>query len=321
MKKILFIHFCIIFSLFISCYNKIENNNRNQITKREYLEILNMSYENLLELTSVSLVNEQYDVLILYSGRFLEMQRLILQDESILLDDNFILSIINKIWTNEAILILAEQNYTLKYNFDELLMFSGMWMLICGKLNIDPYKKSVDLQETDIKIIQINWLLDGNGYVQFSTNNFEYYEKAWYQFFENVNKLGIYKIECKKINGAKPYGYGMVFGASNNEPYSFFLLMINAEGYYCIQKKNNIESIYLKPWIKSDILYTGYDVVNTLEVIENESMFIVYLNGFQVYQFYDNTIMGKRLGYYASIGNKNEESFPNNPVDIRFKQK
>ena len=164
----------------------------------------------------------------------------------------------------------------------------------------------------------IEWKQDGTGFIQYSTNNPEHYETAWWQLTDNI--LGnIYQIECKKINGSANMGYGLVFGASNTDSQKLYTLLINMNGYYYVGKEDGKKQTTIKDWTLSEKLNTGYNATNILKVIKNGTAFTVFLNGSQVYQFKDSSIKGDRLGYLVSVGDQNQEQFPARPVDVRFK--
>jgi len=175
-------------------------------------------------------------------------------------------------------------------------------------------------QGIDIEIHNIRWETDGNGFIQFSTNDPNYYNWSWWQFYENINNISTFDIELKKISGSNS-GYGFVFGASNSNNNQFYYLSILIDGYYGIYKKNNDVWTTIKSYEKSDKLFTGYNVINNLKVIKNVATYTVSINGSEVLQFIDTEINGNRFGYLVEIGSENEESFPNTPVDVRFRQK
>ena len=165
----------------------------------------------------------------------------------------------------------------------------------------------------------IAWMQDGAGFIQYSTNDPENLRSGWWKFTDNI--LGnIYQIECKKISGALDHGFGLVFGASNTDNQKFYVLLISADGCYYIFKEDGKKRTIIKDWTISERIKTGYNVTNTLKVVKNGTEFTVFLNGGQVYQFKDSSIKGDRLGYWVTVGDQNEESFPNRPVDVRYRQ-
>jgi hypothetical protein len=165
------------------------------------------------------------------------------------------------------------------------------------------------------------WKSDGNGFIQFFSNDPQKYDWANWNFFVNINDQNTYEIECKKMSGAGSYGYGMLFGASDDDLYKYYYLAIFIDGTYIIDKNNGDVVTEIKPLEKSDKLHTGYNVTNVLKVVKNGAEYTVYLNGSQEYQFTDTEISGNRIGYRVRIGPENDESFPDTPVDVRFRQR
>ena len=173
----------------------------------------------------------------------------------------------------------------------------------------------------NLPVSTIEWEDDGNGFIQYFTNDPQKYGWSYWNFYMNINDQNTYEIECKKMNGAENFGYGMVFGASDSNKYYF--LGINIQGSYVLLKHIDKDKGYtkIKDWAYSDKLNTGYNIINNLKVVKNGTTFTIYLNGSQVHQFTDTEINGNGLGYHVNIGSKNDEAFLNMPVDVRFRQK
>jgi hypothetical protein len=61
---------------------------------------------------------------------------------------------------------------------------------------------------------------------------------------------------------------------------------------------------------------------NIIKAVKTGTSYAVYINDTLVHTFAeDNAITGNRIGFQVSVGMESEESFPNTPVDVRFKQK
>ena len=80
------------------------------------------------------------------------------------------------------------------------------------------------------------WKSDGNGFIQFSSNDPQKYDWTHWDFYGNINDQNTYEIECKKMSGASNYTYGMLFGASDDEANKYFSLAISVDGTYYIGK-------------------------------------------------------------------------------------
>ena len=109
----------------------------------------------------------------------------------------------------------------------------------------------------------------------------------------------------------------MIFGAKDLE--NHYLLQITVDGRYRVRKgvKNEFETI--KDWEKSNKLIVGFDKMNFIKVIRSGTVYSLYFNGDQIYQFTDSSIKGDKIGYFVYV--VRDESFPNTPVDVRFKKK
>jgi hypothetical protein len=140
MKKIVFCWIILLFSiLLIGCATQ---SNKKIIKFIEYSEILNLDEKTLLDVASARHVQEQYDVLFLYSGRLLELRKSVSENNISSLSDDYVKGIAQNIWAREAAQIVNENNFSVRNDFNELLKFSGMWILICEKLDIDPYMRA-----------------------------------------------------------------------------------------------------------------------------------------------------------------------------------
>jgi len=171
------------------------------------------------------------------------------------------------------------------------------------------------------EIKTISFLPDSNGFVQFSTNDARYYGRGTWKIVDNINAQNIYEIECLKMSGARTRGHGMVFGASDTDNVSYYAVGIGTPGSYFIMKLSNDKYTMIKAWSGSEKVKPGYNVLNTLRVIKYGTTFIVFINDNPVYEFTDDEITGNRVGYWVGIGGGEEEEFPIEPVDVRFRQR
>ena len=170
----------------------------------------------------------------------------------------------------------------------------------------------------DLPISTVSWEEGNDGFVQFYTNDSQYYSYYFVGIFDNAAK-GIYEIECKKISGSQKYAYGMIFGAANTGTENFFALLVDCQGYFSILKRDGDNETLKTDWINSSNLLSGYNKINTLKVTESGSTYTIFINGVQVHKFTDSAGFGNRIGYFASIGPEKDEKFPNSPVDVRFR--
>jgi hypothetical protein len=172
----------------------------------------------------------------------------------------------------------------------------------------------------DLPVSTKKWELISDGYIRFYTNDSTNYNYYFWNWYENKNDSNTYEIECKKMSGNLDSGYGLVFGASDSGV-NYYCLEINANGYYRIWYRYNDTRTLIKTIAFSDKLFTGTDKINNLKVTLEGEVWTVSFNDNQVYQFDKSTVYGSRIGFYVAVGPETDESFPNTPVDVRFRQK
>ena len=171
----------------------------------------------------------------------------------------------------------------------------------------------------DLPISTTQWEMGRDGFYQFSTNDPQYYNYSFLRFLGHDSDT--YEIECKKMSGNPDYAYGLIFGAANNNTDQYFLLWITCNGAYRIVKQNGATATYITDWARSGTVLTGYNRTNTLKVTKSGTSYTVFINNNQIDQFTDSSQFGQRIGFYASAGKEEDESFPNKPVDVRFRIK
>jgi len=174
---------------------------------------------------------------------------------------------------------------------------------------------------TDLPIETIGFELHEDGFYQFYTNDPDYLGKARGIIFDNDHP-NTYEIECKKISGSRWYSYGMLFGHHETDITKYYIIMITVDGYYFIGKNNNTKWTDItkgdEGWVYSNNLKKNYNKMNSIKITKTESLYEIYFNGKKEMQFSDKDYFGDKYGFFASIGEIDEENFPNKPVDIRF---
>ena len=158
-----------------------------------------------------------------------------------------------------------------------------------------------------------------DGFFQCYTNEYIRYDAHYTHIEDNTNtNPNVYEIDVKKTSGARNVPYGMAFKVLDSQNCYFVNLTVN--GNYFIGKRVNDVVTPIQDWTDSPRLRTGFNILNTIRVSQSGSTFDVYLNDFNVFQFTDSSITGNRIGFLTYIGTSEQESFPNTPVDVRFKQ-
>jgi hypothetical protein len=182
--------------------------------------------------------------------------------------------------------------------------------------NVEP--ASVDNSQADLPAKTIRWEADSDGFRQFYTNDAQYYD--YYFTVSAITHSGdTYETEVKKMSGNASYGYGMLFCYDSTDTY--YRMLITTDGAYNIAKR--VAGMWaenpITPWTPSEAIVTGEGEMNTLKVVKSGNSFTASINGQQVATFADSDVIGTKIGAFAGVGKVDEESFPNIPVDVRFR--
>ncbi len=199
--------------------------------------------------------------------------------------------------------------YVQFYKRDSLLCTSGL--LLSGS----P-RKSEELLD------QISWGGDGNGFLQLRTSDERLCESsAWLAFNETLeSSMSSVTITTKKVTGSHYSGYGPTFCYQDSN--NFYCCLICATGQFSVHKCVAGDWATIIPWTvkPSPHLKSGNNAVNTIAVISKaDNHFQVFFNGTREATFEDRALAGGKCGFFASIGHKSKQSFPEIPEDIRFR--
>jgi hypothetical protein len=215
-----------------------------------------------------------------------------------------------------------------KFGWMLVVLVCGLWLSGCGGEEKDLPPLTVVFEAPT----------DRNGDYQYYTNEPTDFAYSWYTWVTYPPKpKDTYKIRVNKISGNSRYGYGLIFAATPNSGpdkglQSYYDLLISINRYYAIFKlergaDGKFQSTPIYPpelneriWAGSEKLIAGYNKENTLEIRKKEGgVFDIYLNDTYDATFEDpDPLSGDRIGFIVYVGNADEESFPNTPVDIRF---
>jgi hypothetical protein len=169
--------------------------------------------------------------------------------------------------------------------------------------------------------------LQNNGFVRFATNDRRSYNSLFYQIIPNPNEDEyIYEIDLVKTSGNSFTGFGIIFCAdgTNISKTSCYVLLITINQQYMVGpfingRKTDRPMI---DWKTSENLNAGYNVVNTIKIVEQSGNYIIYFNGIETDSFRgNNRIRGKMIGVYIGIGSIENELFPQFPVDVQYMPK
>ena len=171
-----------------------------------------------------------------------------------------------------------------------------------------------------IDIVTIDWEPDGQGFIQFYTNDEQDYGYYFIHIPSGASEatMTTAEVEVKKISGASSAGFGIIFCGTNID--NFYKLLISLNGNYRMSKK--VSGLYtdLIPWSSSGgSLNASYGVVNKIKVqFDGTDTFSIFFNDVFVDSVVDTSFSGGDSGYYAYVSDDNE-SFPDTPVDVRFR--
>jgi hypothetical protein len=166
----------------------------------------------------------------------------------------------------------------------------------------------------------IQWEYDSEGFIRFCTNDPKYHNYLLLCPFDDTyqDPFNVLEVECNKISGNKYGGYGVFFNMTDWDNY--YLLLIDASGYYCIYKTVNGTWEAILDWDTSRSLYQGHGIVNSIKIKYHESleMYEFSFNGGPYRTFKDANFINGYSGFCVSVLGKKYENFPREPVDVRF---
>jgi len=167
----------------------------------------------------------------------------------------------------------------------------------------------------------IQWQTDGQGYLQFSTNDPQYYKYGFYDYYDNLtinstNKTIVATV--KKLSGSKYGGYGVIFCYTDKN--NRYTLVIDQDQEYSIQKKINGTFTTIIDWTTNTAINNSGE--NTISITRGDGgIFNVIFNNKTAMPvtFTDTDLPSGLAGPYASVNEKPYENFPSVPVDVRIK--
>jgi hypothetical protein len=187
-------------------------------------------------------------------------------------------------------------------------------LLSCGDSSSPPSTPTV--------IQTIQWQLDGKGFVQFYSNDAQYYNYLFWNDYTQTNQSPMTTVTAAvmKQSGSLYFGYGIVFCYQDNN--NFYRLLINAAGQYSVYARIGGNFTVIVPWTTTPSIYlnSGFGVENLISVTQQSpNNFSVNFNGKQETLFSDSNFIGGTAGFAAGIDTQSNENFPITPEDIRFK--
>jgi len=178
---------------------------------------------------------------------------------------------------------------------------------------------------TPIPIVTIEWQEDGNGFIQFQTNDPENASQGFHILYSSTdyNPMTILEpveVIVNKVVGSVGGGYGIVFCAFDDQNY--YKILISRAGVYKISKVIGGTDNVIREWDYpvNATIYSGLDKPNKIQVARQHpaGSFTVSLNNVQEPTFVDTTLIGGRSGFYVNVSDVSSEYFPASMVDVRF---
>ncbi|MBN2353263.1 MAG: hypothetical protein JXD23_11880 [Spirochaetales bacterium] len=171
-----------------------------------------------------------------------------------------------------------------------------------------------------LPVSTILWLPDGNGSIQFSTNDWHNWDTLFVNSYPSSleTPMTTVTVQVEKVSGALSAGFGLFFCAADLE--NFYRIMITADGYYTIQKKESGVYNPIIGWTTSSFINTGLGALNEISVTQTiPNNFTLTINGNVVVSFNDASFTGGEAGFVVYVWDQANERFPMAPADVRFK--
>lgn len=180
---------------------------------------------------------------------------------------------------------------------------------------------------TGTPVETIYWEEDGNGFLQFKTNDSWYYNyTSWKASNVQANPMTSVTAEIKRVSGYENAAYGIIFCFSNSgSGVGYYLFSIVTEGAYQVGKMENNSWIIVKNWTTSVNLNVGYNTINTVKITRTATAagadFSVQFNGVDEPDpcFQDSSYSGGYYGFMNYISGEDWENFPEISSDAKFK--
>ncbi len=168
----------------------------------------------------------------------------------------------------------------------------------------------------------IEWESDGDGFIQFSTNDPQWHN-YWFTVIYNqvIPTFTTLTAELKRVSGYYYALYGINFCSQDFDNY--YELIIDIDGGFSVYKQINSSWIPLINWTYSLDLIKGYNQINKIKIDRDGSgNFSITFNDAIAPSatFTDTSFPGGSLGMVCNIDTENNEDFPtiSNNTKYRF---
>jgi hypothetical protein len=176
----------------------------------------------------------------------------------------------------------------------------------------------ISCENDDIPIETILWEEDGQGFIQFSTNDYNYRgEPIYMNYINSENPMVEVDTIVKKISGFDKQGFGIIFCYQDSDNY--YRLMITIKARYQFSKYVGGEKEIIIDWSDGIGLVEGFEVENRIRIVqETAHNFRFFFNGADNGLLADTSFDHGDSGFLASVSVY--ENFPSKPEDCRYKQ-
>jgi hypothetical protein len=170
------------------------------------------------------------------------------------------------------------------------------------------------------KIETVEWMPDGEGAVQYKTNDPSKKDRIWWHKLNSAYQATMNTVTAQitKYSGNEAGGFGINFCIKDNN--NFYQLIVSEAGQFCVYKKLDGAYTPIQTWKESEKINQRRGQANTVRVSQSElHSFSVYLNDLNAPEltFKDSAFTGGTVAF-AVLTSPHEE-FPAEPVDVRFK--
>jgi hypothetical protein len=164
----------------------------------------------------------------------------------------------------------------------------------------------------------IRWEPDGQGYMQFSTNDRDYEGTASLVHFPSTfnSPMGIVEARLIKQSGSELSPLGIIWRYQN--PDNYLILLITVDGWH-LHGYMLDGQFYTAGWWQDQNINQGYYSENVIRIDASTEYNDIYINNMTSKSgaIYCGEMQNiGEVGFYASVGDDNVRK---NPVDLRFR--
>ncbi|MBP7096796.1 MAG: hypothetical protein KBC36_12020 [Spirochaetia bacterium] len=174
--------------------------------------------------------------------------------------------------------------------------------------------------DPNVFVETVAWGDEGDGFLTYRTNDPEELDRSAWRLDGYVQAEVGYTVEAKvrKVSGSPTTGYGIVFCAQDDD--NFYRVLVNVNGRFNVYKRVAGTWSQISGWEDSPALNEGYGVDNTIKVARDGDVLRLYFNGTSVGIFNPAEFKGGQAGFYAGIGSRDSETFPQIFSETKFTQ-